>query len=311
MRKIRHSDVIKFLNENNVNFIIQNKEVVCDEYTVASLFNAIDYGFYYFSGDKFDFNIKNSLIFANKPIQSDRNSIILIKDIEVQMLYYKLLQYYYGKKSNGLIDKFTKIDSEAVIGDNVQIDAFTEVNRCIIGKNVIIGSHCKIYDDVVIEDDTIIESGSIIGTRGIAWTWNEDQSEKIIQPQLGGVLIKKGCIIGANTILVRGSLNENTTIGKYCHLAPGCRLGHGTKIGNYTHLANAVITGGNTVIGNYCFIGSNAVFRPKVKIDDSTVVGLGSVVVKNTTTAGKTLMGVPAKEFETKDKLSGMPKPKK
>lgn len=134
--------------------------------------------------------------------------------------------------------------------------------------------------------------------------------KKILQPQLGGVDIYENCFIGAGTIIVRGSLNENTRIGRNSLLAPGGRIGHGTQIGDFVHFANNVVTGGNTIIGDYSFVGSAAVFRPKIVIHPKTIVGAGSVVVKNTTKEGKTLLGIPAKEINTKVNPSGMPKPK-
>lgn len=311
MKVLKYLDIVNYLDENNINYSILNKVNIQDEYFVASLFSPIIKGFYFFSGKEFNFTIEKSLILTSSLIESDSNVSIIVKNIDVQLLYYRLLDHFYARKSNGIIDNFAKVDFEAKIGENVQIDAFTVIDNCEIGNNVIIGSNCRVYGGVIIEDNTIIESGSIIGTRGLAWTWNEDQSEKVFQPQLGGVVVQTGCILGANTIIVRGSLNENTEIGEYSHLAPGCRLGHGTRIGKYSHLANAVITGGNTRIGDYCFVGSGVVFRPKAKIHDSSIVGAGSVVIKNTTKVSMTLMGVPAKEFETKEHLSGMPKPKK
>ena len=44
------------------------------------------------------------------------------------------------------------------------------------------------------------------------------------------------------------------------------------------------------------------------KIDKNTIVGTGSVVIRNTTKENTTIIGVPAKEIETKENPSGMPK---
>jgi UDP-3-O-[3-hydroxymyristoyl] glucosamine N-acyltransferase len=180
---------------------------------------------------------------------------------------------------------------------------------CAIGDNTIIGSHTVVRENTTIGDEVIIGEHSSIGASGMAWTWGEDSEEKIIQPQLGGVIIEDKCRLGAHSVLVRGSLTEKTFIGKGTLIAPGVRAGHGTQIGAHSHLANNVTTGGNTEIGKYCFVGSSAVFRPKVRVADYTIVGAGAVVVKDTTQQGLTLMGVPAKEYPTKDNPSGMPKP--
>ncbi len=309
MKTIRLNQILQYLEENNLKFSFNQKELAQENYLVASLFNPVNDGFYFFTGQKFELSIKNSLILTNTPLSSG-NTELIVQVEDVQLLYYRILTEFFQPTSTGIISSMTEIHPEAKFGKNVQIDAFTCIGNSEIGDNVVIGSHVKIHDDVVIGANTIIESGSVIGTRGIAWAWNEDQTEKVLQPQLGGVKIGKGCVLSAQTILVRGSLNEDTRIGNYSYLAPGCRLGHGTIIGDYVHMANSIVTGGNTKIGDYSFIGSGAVFRPKVKVDVNTVVGAGSVVIKNTSKPGITLMGVPAKETKTKEQMSGMPKSK-
>ena len=309
MKNLRLDELLDYLKNNAIPFVLSKDENE-SKYRVASLFCPIDQGFYYFTGTEFPFAVKNSLLLCSRSLGTN-NAELIVDSVDIQLLFYRILDHFFGQKSTGEISHLSEIHPEAKLGKNVQIDAFCVIGKCEIGDNVIIGSHTKIYDDVRIGEKTIIESGSVIGTRGIAWTWNEDQTEKVLQPQLGGVWIGKGCVLSAQTVIVRGSLNEDTVIGDYCYLAPGSRLGHGTIIGDYVHMANSIVTGGNTQIGKYSFIGSGAVFRPKVKLDENTVVGAGSVVVKNTTKPGLTLMGVPAKEMETKDELSGMPKPKK
>lgn len=310
MKKLCLKDILDYLKQEQIAYNFQEGESSGEFYELASLFAPVNGGFYFFTGREFHFPVEKSLVLCSQHLNSG-NSEIIVKDVDIQLVYYRLLAHFFPETSTGEIHQWVEIHPEAKIGQNVQIDAFCVIGKCEIGDDVVIGSHTKIYDGTIIGRRTIIESGSVIGTRGIAWTWNEDQSEKVLQPQLGGVKIGKGCVLSAQTVIVRGSINENTVIGDYSYLAPGCRLGHGTIIGDYVHMANSIITGGNTQIGNYSFIGSGAVFRPKVKLDENTIVGAGSVVVKNTSKSGMTLMGVPAKETETKDELSGMPKPKK
>lgn len=286
------------------------------EYKLASLFNPIDSGFYFFSGaSDLPSTITNSLVMvkADYAGSADRgNDFVYLNSTDPQQAYYKVLGELFGRKSSGEKAASAIIHPEAKLGSNVQVDDFCIIEKdCVIGDNVIIGSHSKIHAGTTIGENSIIETMSVIGTQGVAWTWNDDQSLKIVQPQLGGVYIGTNCFLGANAILVRGSLNENTSIGDNTLIAPGCRIGHGTQIGASVHFANNVVTGGNSKIGDFSFIGSAAVFRPKVQIHEKTVVGAGSVVVKNTTAGGMTLMGVPAKEMQTKENPSGMPAPKR
>lgn len=303
---IDFKQIEKYLQDNSIRYSFSGKPQ--DSYQVASIFEPIDNGFYFFTGDKHSLGIKNSLILTSTDLHDAANLVLKIED-EPQRIYYRILNQFFGQTSTGEIATTSVIHPEAKIGKNVQIDDFCIVGRCEIGDNCIIGSHTKIHDNTTISNDVRIESNSVIGTNGVAWVWNEDGTERIVQPQLGGVMIGSNCFLGANTVIVRGSLNERTKIGKHTLIAPGSRIGHGTNIGDYVHFANNVVTGGNTKIGDYSFVGSAAVFRPRTKVHPRSIVGAGAVVVKNTTGEGYTLVGVPAKQIESKDTPSGMPKP--
>lgn len=308
--KILSDDIINFLNKEEISFECSHK--LNKQYIIASLFMPIENGFYFFLGAEVPDSIANSLLLLRKGnyLELKNNNEAIYIDGSPQEVYYKLLSSKFKSQSNGLISKTAIIHPEAKIGKNVQIDHYAVVGNVFIEDNVIIRSHCYIHDNSVLGENVTIENHSIIGAQGVAWIWNEQETEKIIQPQLGGVEIHSNASLGANTIVVRGSLSENSIIGKNTLFAPGCRIGHGTIIGDYVHFANNVITGGNTKIGDYSFIGSSAVFRPKVNLHKNTIVGTGAVVIKNTTQEGKTLIGVPAVEKETKEHPSGMPKPK-
>ncbi|NMM48049.1 LbetaH domain-containing protein [Marinigracilibium pacificum] len=280
--------------------------------TPASIFSPINEGLYFDMTGNLESKVKNSFIIANTYERNIENcNIYFLTNQNVQVIFYKLLSELFPEKSTGKISQQSIIDPEAEIGENVQIDPFCVIGKVKIEDDVIIKNNCHIHDNSYISVGTIIEPMSVIGARGMAWIWNENQTEKIIQPQLGGVIVGKYCILGANTIAVRGSLSEKTIIGDYTMMAPGCRLGHGSVIGEYVHFANNVVTGGNTKIGDYCFIGSSATFRPKVEIGKKTIVGAGANVVKNNSDEGVTLVGNPARAMQTSENPSGMPKPKK
>ena len=312
MNKINTSSLFDFLSkEGYKHSIIQKASSLLKTYTIASLFSPIEKGLYFFKGEKLPQEIKQSLILVNDlPKQSDYSNVFILLEEDVQLVYYKFLTYIFPQTSNGKIAPTAIIHPNAKIGNNVEIGHYSIIEECEIGNNVKIGSHCKIHSNTKIGKNTTIEDFSDIGTRGIAWIWDEKGNKKVVQPQLGGVEIGENCIFASNTIIVRGSINENTKIGNNTFFAPGCRIGHGTIIGNFTHLANNVITGGNTKIGDDCFIGSGVSFRPKSRIHNHTIVGTGSVVIKNTKKENTTLVGVPAKEIESKKQPSGIPKPK-
>lgn len=313
MSHITAKALLQYLKENGVNYSIEGPLEENATFAYASIFEPVPQGFYFYLGAKMAFPVEHSLLLAHQDVpmsDSGEGNTVLYIDAHPQTTYYRILQEFHGEKSTGLISPQAVIDPQAEIGENVQIDPFCVIGKVKIGANTIIKSHCTLHDNTVIGSNVHIESSSVIGAKGVAWIWNEDETEKVIQPQIGGVTVGDRSFLGAHTVVVRGSINEHTRIGHDSLLAPGSRIGHGTQIGNYVHFANNVITGGNTKIADYCFIGSSAVFRPKVVLHPETIVGAGAVVTKNTTKAGSTLVGVPAKELETKAHPSGMPKPK-
>ncbi len=308
--KILTKQIVDYLESNKIEYLLTKSTQ--KEYEIATFYKPVNNGFYYFLGSKDDFvfSKKNSLIITSTKISVTNNSTIIIKE-NPKEIFYKMISFYFNKKPTGIIAKTAIISPNAKIGTNVQIDDFCIIGDCKIEANTIIGPYTRIHNNTHIEKNVTIETNSDIGARGVGWIWSENQDKRIVQPQLGGVHIKKNSFLGSNTIIVRGASNESSIIGESTLIAPGCRLGHGTIIGDFVHLANNVITGGYTKIGNYCFIGSNTTFRPAVKIHDFSIVGAGALVIKNTTKKYKTLMGVPAKEFTTKEKPKGMPELKK
>ncbi len=283
------------------------------ELTVASLFAPIPHGLYFFVGKRLPASISRSVVLVGPAYEAgdEGDNCLVHLDRDPQLTFYRLLDALFGQRSTGVVAPTAIVHPEAKLGRNVQVDDFCVVGRCVIGDDVIVGSHCKLHDGVVIGARSIVESHSVLGACGVAWVWDEEQSNRVVQPQLGGVHIGEDCFLGAQSVLVRGSLSESTTVGRGTMMAPGCRIGHGTVIGESVHLANNVVTGGNSRIDSFSFVGSAAVLRPRVKVHDHTIIGAGAVVVKDTSGPGLTLTGVPATERETKEAPSGMPRPRR
>lgn len=307
---VKKDVIIEAIEELGIDYELKGETQ--STYRPASLFNPIPGGLYFLVEGVDSFQAENSLVITNTTqVDCPSNNAFIIVERDPQVVFYKMLDKLFGRKSTGEICDTSRIKEDTNLGNNVQINSFCVVkSNCSIGRGTIIGSNTVIHENTTIGGDVIIGENSSIGASGMAWTWSDNGEEKVVQPQLGGVVIEDKCRLGAQSVVVRGSLSERTVVGERTLIAPGVRLGHGTQIGAYTHLANDVVTGGNTKIGEYCFVGSSVTFRPKVRIADKTIVGAGAVVVKNTTTEGLTLMGVPAEEFETKENPSGMPNPR-
>lgn len=302
--QIKFNDITQFLNNHGISYTLRGKFL--DNYKICSLLFPEEKGFYFLEEGYSDDSIFNSLILAHEDFQAvNNNAVISIKE-SPQVIYYELLNYYFKDVSTGIICKTAIIDKEAIIGENVQIDSYTVIGKCEIGSNSIIKSHSTVQEGSIIGDNVVVESHNTIGAKGVAWVFNR-KGIRIIQPQLGGVIIKSNCLIGAGTVIVRGSLNEDTVIGENTVIAPGAKIGHGCQISQDVHLSNNVTLAGNVNLGRNCFLGSGSIVTSRIKISPNSIVGAGAMVNKNFTTESITLVGVPAKPIENHDTLKGIP----
>jgi len=302
-----------FLEQEHITYnVIRNVTKNADgTFTLCSTRNPKEKGLFYITGDpdKEINTIFNSIILVSRePLVTSENTIIIVED--PQLTHYKLALSR-TVKPEPFIHPSAIIDPEAVISLSAHIGPYCIIGKCIIGDNVALLGTITVNDGTEIRKNTVIESHTVIGARGMAWIWDEN-GNRVMQPQHGGVLIEEDCIIGTGIAIVRGSLSENTIIGKGTVMAHGTKIGHGCKSGQFTHFANNVSLAGNANIGDRVFLGSGCVISSNVSIGEGCIVGAGAVVHKSIPDTYCTIAGVPAviikrNNFESKPK--GAPKP--
>lgn len=308
-------DIIAFLNENDYKFDIHGQGTNdLNSFTLANFYNIINKGLYFNIGgsSKYLSKLRSSVILSDTMPAEQYDNIIILVDYP-QEIHYILTslsapQTEYGIHPTAIIGKNSQIAPDVAIGPYTVIE-----DHVIIGSGVTIGGGSKIYSNTLIKTNTTIDYNCNIGTSGMSWVWGRDGS-RIIQPQLGGVIIEEDCVISTDISIVRGTLSECTTIGKGTVIAHGSKIGHGCQIGSYVHFANNVSLAGNAQIGDNSFLGSACVVSVGVKIPSSTIVGAGAVVTKNFSNSFLTLAGVPAKIIKQNNYLTkptGAPQPKK
>jgi sugar O-acyltransferase (sialic acid O-acetyltransferase NeuD family) len=106
-------------------------------------------------------------------------------------------------------------------------------------------------------------------------------------------------------------VGRNTTMGRGCILCPGAVLTADVRIGHHVIINACASVGHDAVIGDGCtlsghadvtgfarlgsgvFLGTHAAVLPSARVGDFSVVGAGSVVLRDVK-PGATVMGVPA-----------------
>ena len=141
-----------------------------------------------------------------------------------------------------VIEPYVVISKNVKIGNNVTISSFSHLEGVNIDNNVSIGPYARIRPGVV------IKSGSKIGNF---------------------VEVKKS-IIGKNSKVNHLSYIGDTSVGK------NVNIGAGTITCNYDGVKK-----NKTKIKDKVFIGSNSSLVAPVTINESSIVGAGSVITKN------------------------------
>lgn len=280
------------------------------QYAFKSLRNPGPFGiFFLVKGLGRKFEITDSIIICNEQESwGANNALIIVAD--PQLVYYKLMASLVGVPSPKKgIHPTAVVDAEANISPDAWIGPYCVIGNCDIAARVQLHSHVVVMDGSVLEEDVVIEPHSTIGATGVAWVWDMAARQRVMQPQTGYTVIGAGSFLGSDITVVRGSVNEATTVGKNCVIAHGSKIGHGSRIGDECHFANNISIAGNVTLGERCFLGAASVVRPQTTLASGIVVGAGAVVVSSFDEPNIVIAGVPAKKIQKEsDRLSGVPK---
>ena len=89
-------------------------------------------------------------------------------------------------------------------------------------------------------------------------------------------------------------MNANATLGAHNTLNSGVLIGHDTKTGDNCFFSGHCAVGSNIEIGEGVFVGLNSSMKNFLKIEDYSIVGMASNVVKDVPSRA-VVFGNPAK----------------
>ena len=166
------------------------------------------------------------------------------------------------------------IHPEAVIGENVTIDAF-----CVVEKGTRIGDGCHLLTHSVILEHTTLGKnckvfpGAVIGAEPQDLKFNGEESTV----EVGDNTVIRECVT-----IHRGTVDKHKTIiGNDCLLMAYAHIAHDCIIGNHVVIANTVQLAGHVEIGDYAIIGGLAAAIQFSKIGAHAYIAGGSEVIKD------------------------------
>jgi sugar O-acyltransferase (sialic acid O-acetyltransferase NeuD family) len=106
-----------------------------------------------------------------------------------------------------------------------------------------------------------------------------ERFETILHPTAS---ISRTAHVGRGVVVFQNvTITSNVTIGDHAIILPSSVISHDDVIGDYTCIAGGVCISGNVTVGQSCYLGSNASVKDGVKIGAFSLVGMGSVVLRD------------------------------
>ncbi len=176
------------------------------------------------------------------------------------------------------IGKNVSIGPHSIIGAEVKIGFGTKVlANVVLAGGVVIGEHC------------VIKNNSTIGSESFKFIDVED--DVVHFPPLGSIHIGDRVWIGSNCTIERPGLGA-TSIENDVKLDDLVHVGQNSQIQVKAQIAAGSIVCRDCLIGSKVWIAPNATINSGVHIGDQSVIGLGSVILKNVP-SGTTMAGNP------------------
>ena len=249
------------------------------------------------------FNIKKGYVILSKvgELFCEKNAISGFSKIVVEhprKTFASILNKFFVKENTLFYISPSSIISESVVYNKEQITIGHNVvleDDVILGDKVIIGSNSVIKSGTIIKNNVKIGSNCTIGGVGFGYEPNEEGIFELI-PHIGNVVLEENVEIGNNVCIDRavlGStrLSKNVKIDNLDHIAHGVQIGENSLI-----IAHAMIAG-SVKIGKNVWVAPNVSIKQKLSIGDNSVLGLGSVVIKDVAN-NDVVAGIPAKSIK-------------
>ena len=252
--------------------------------------------------EKIHFNDSSIVFVVPRSIKQNliQNSLNLIFVENPRFAFAKVSHFFLKKYSKPILSKQYQ---NVFFGKNISIGENPNFGvNVVIEDNVSIGNNVTIRHNVIIHQGTrignnvIIDSGVCIGSEGFGNVYHDNQWHHI--SHLGSVVIEDNVMIGANTTIDRGTLDD-TTILNGAILDNQVHIAHNVKIGENSAIAAKVGIAGSTVIGKRNMIGGMVGIIDHITTCDDVIISATSTVNKDINEPGTYTGIMPISEHIT------------
>src|SRR5262245_3927781 len=106
-----------------------------------------------------------------------------------------------------------------------------------------------------------------------------ERFETIVHPTAS---VSRMSALGPGTVILQNvTVTSNVRIGAHVIVLPNSVISHDSVVGDYTCIAGGVCVSGGVTIGRSCYLGTNSSIIEQVTIGEYSLVGMGSVVLRD------------------------------
>jgi UDP-3-O-[3-hydroxymyristoyl] glucosamine N-acyltransferase len=189
------------------------------------------------------------------------------------------------------IDRTASIGPGCVLGSECVVESGVVLEAgCVLGSGVRVGRDTHLFPRITLYSNTElgqrceVHSGAVIGKPGFGFVL-DDQKHWQCVPQIGRVRLGNDVVIGANTTIDCGALND-TIISDGVKCDNQVQIGHNVVVGAHTLICGCVGIGGSVEIGPHCVIGGQSGIADHIKIAENVVLAGSSGVGQDILVSG-------------------------